>query len=295
MARRIDDAGETDTRFPKWSRLDTSNSIPNVFKANNKSLFTVKAEDVKTTMENYGDLHFPIGTDSFRPFQGMVFRLNQSIPKMLVGKVSLDNFYSNLRTERAFMGQIFHNTDSIRTPEAYKEILKLVDVKGIAQRLMIKSVLVMLARLEACDRQDLDPKELVLDWRVNFKEKIVMLLVNSFLLSAEKEFLDGSVFQESLRVTTAEQWKTFADKIKRTKLQLRDNRQPEQYLEKLRSTIGKVKELKPSLVKELNKVMEMIEYQFTSPKPINQCLEQLAQIVSSYKIVNNKVKIIKVH
>lgn len=280
VARRIDDAGETDEKFPKWSRLDTSNSIPNVFEENAKSLFKVKAADVKATMESYCELNFPIGTDNFRPFQGMVFRLNQSIPKILVGKVSLDNFYSSLRTERAFMGQIFHNTDSIRTPEAYKEILKLIDLTGIAQRLMVKSVLVLLARLEACDRQDLDPKDLIYDWQMNFKEKLVMLMVNSFLLSAEKDFLNGDIFKESLRVKTAEEWQAFATKIKTTMLQIRDNRKPEQYLVKLRSMIGKVKVLKPSLAKGLDKVMVMMEHQFKSPKPINQCLEQLAQIVS---------------
>ena len=291
VARRIDDAGDTDKEFPKWSRLDTSNSIPNVFKADGKSLFTVKAKDVKTTMENFRNLNFPIGTDNFKPFEGMVFNLNQSVPRILVGKLALDDVYATLRTERAFMGQIFHNVDSIRTPEAYKEILKLIDLKGIAQRLMVKSTLALLARLADCDQQDINPYELMDDWRVNFKEKLVMLFVNTFLLSAEKEFLDGTIFQESLRIKTADQWKAFAMRVKDTMLQLRDNRAPEQYYEKLRLLIEKVKESKPNFKKGLVKVWEMLQYQFNSPKPVNQCLEQLAQVVSSVIFYTEKSEI----
>ena len=71
----------------------------------------------------------------------------------------MDDFYSTLRTERAYVGQVFNQNDAINTPEAYKEILKLVDIKGIVQRLMIKSAIILLSQLEDTDPEDLQPNE----------------------------------------------------------------------------------------------------------------------------------------
>ena len=67
-------------------------------------------------------------------------------------------------------------------------------------------------------------------------------------------------------------------------MKLRNNRSPQQYLQQLRSMIELVKKAKPTLASGLNKVLKILNYQFESPKPVNQCLEQLAQIVS------NKIK-----
>ena len=39
------------------------------------------------------------------------------------------------------------------------------------------------------------------------------------------------------------------------------------------------KKARPELLSGLNKVLRMINYQFDSPKPVNQCLEQLSQVV----------------
>ena len=54
----------------------------------------------------------------------------------------------------------------------------------------------------------------MVEWCLAFKEKLVMLFVNSFLLSAEKEFLNGDIFKQSLRVVTEEEWIRFANVIK---------------------------------------------------------------------------------
>ena len=54
----------------------------------------------------------------------------------------------------------------------------------------------------------------MVEWCLTFKEKLVMLFVNSFLLSAEKEFLNGDIFKKSLRVVTEEEWIRFATIIK---------------------------------------------------------------------------------
>ena len=54
----------------------------------------------------------------------------------------------------------------------------------------------------------------MIEWCLAFKEKLVMLFVNSFLLSAEKEFLNGDIFKKSLRVVTEEDWINFANIIK---------------------------------------------------------------------------------
>jgi len=61
----------------------------------------------------------------------------------------------------------------------------------------------------------------MVEWCLNFKEKLVMLFVNSFLLSAEKEFLNGDIFKKSLRVVTEEDWIRFSNIIKTGKLALK--------------------------------------------------------------------------
>ena len=70
-------------------------------------------------------------------------------------------------------------------------------------------------------------------------------------------------------------------------MQLRNNRDPKQYFKQLQSLIEAVKNKRPAWTGGLNKVMKMISYQFDSPKPYNQCLEQLAQVVSIVVIKNN--------
>ena len=67
-------------------------------------------------------------------------------------------------------------------------------------------------------------------------------------------------------------------------MQLRNNRNPAQYLAKLRTTIEVYKSKRPELARMMDKVWRMVNYQFESPKPISQCLEQLSQVVSSYFI-----------
>ena len=91
----------------------------------------------------------------------MNIRLLQPVPEVLEHKMTMGDFYSTLRTERAYVGQIFNQSDAINTPEAYKEILKLTDITGIVQRQMIKSVCILLSQLEATDPQDLDPTEVI--------------------------------------------------------------------------------------------------------------------------------------
>ena len=54
----------------------------------------------------------------------------------------------------------------------------------------------------------------MVEWCLSFKEKLVMLFVNSFLIGAEAEFLNGEIFQQSLRVVSEEQWTKFAVQIK---------------------------------------------------------------------------------
>ena len=71
-------------------------------------------------------------------------------------------------------------------------------------------------------------------------------------------------------------------------LQLRNNRQPTQYFAKLRGTIDLYKQKRPELSRMMDKVWRMISYQFESPKPIAQCLEQLSQVVSDN---HNKFKL----
>ena len=115
------------------------------------------------------------------------------------------------------MGQVNTQSDSVRTPEAYKEILKLVDIKGIVQRLIIKSTLVLLAQMEASDPADTPVNDLIMDWCLSFKDKLVMLFVNSFLLSAEAEFVNGEIFQQSLRINSEESWIQFANRVKSRK------------------------------------------------------------------------------
>ena len=100
----------------------------------------------------------------------MSLRMLQPIPEVLAQKMTMDDFYSTLRTERAYVGQVFNQTDAINTPEAYKEILKLVDIKGIAQRLMIKSALILLSQLEDTDPEDLEPTEV--SWNIIRLKKI---------------------------------------------------------------------------------------------------------------------------
>ena len=100
----------------------------------------------------------------------MSLRMLQPIPEVLAQKMTMDDFYSTLRTERAYVGQVFNQTDAINTPEAYKEILKLVDIKGIAQRLMVKSALILLSQLEDTDPEDLEPTEV--SWNIIRLKKI---------------------------------------------------------------------------------------------------------------------------
>ena len=107
-----------------------------------------------------------------------------------------------------------------------------------------------------------------------------MLVVNSFIISAEPELLNGELFQRSLRIVSEEQWVEFATKVKTENMKIRNNRDPKQYLEQLRFTIENLKRRNTSWEVGLNKVLKMINYQFDSPKPVNQCLEQLAQVVS---------------
>ena len=91
----------------------------------------------------------------------MHIRILQPVPEVLAQKMTMGDFYSTLRTERAYVGQVFNQSDAINTPEAYKEILKLTDIKGIVQRLMIKSACILLSQLEAIDPQDLEPTEVI--------------------------------------------------------------------------------------------------------------------------------------
>ena len=280
VCSQIDRVPTVEREFPAWSRLDSTNMIPEVLIPTN-SIFGTEVSTVQAAVDLYKDLKFPLGRDHFQPFEGMTLRIMQQVPEVLTGKLSMDVFFNSLKTERAFMGQVYTPVESIRTPEAYKEILKITDIKGITQRLMIKSTLVLLAQLEALDPADTDTNELMMDWCVNFKEKLVMLFVNTFLLSVETDFLDGSIFQQSLRISSEEAWTDFATRIKTSMMQLRNNRDPKQYLAQLQSLIETVKLKCPRWTGGLNKVLKVLKYQFDSPKPYNQCLEQLAQVVST--------------
>ena len=129
----IDRVRQTDEEFPHWSRLDTSNSIPPVFPPPTSKFFTKDVDVVRETFELYQTLIFQAGNEDFKPFAGLKFNISQSIPSFLAKKISIDDIFLSLRTERAFIGQVFCQTDSIRTPEAYKEILKITDIKGTAK------------------------------------------------------------------------------------------------------------------------------------------------------------------
>ena len=84
---------------------------------------------------------------------------------------------------------------------------------------MIKSTLVLLAMIEeAVDYSQEEINEMVTEWCLSFKEKLVMLFVNTFVFGVEKEFLNGQIFQDSLRIKTEEQWKSFAKRIGDSKL-----------------------------------------------------------------------------
>lgn len=83
---------------------------------------------------------------------------------------------------------------------------------------MVKSCLMLFAVLETSfDKTTAELEDIIADWNVNFKEKLVILFVNTFALSVEKEFLNGNIFQDSLRIKTPEQWTAFAENIKKSK------------------------------------------------------------------------------
>ena len=92
------------------------------------------------------------------------------------------------------MGQIYNQAESIHTPEAYEAVLKLMDIEGLTKRMMMKSFLILLAMLEDPNSESVDLDMLVADWARTFKEKVVMLVVNSFIFSAHKDFLNGEIF-----------------------------------------------------------------------------------------------------
>ena len=83
---------------------------------------------------------------------------------------------------------------------------------------MIKQTLMMFAVVEtAFDKTTAELEDIIADWNLRFKENLVILFVNTFALSVEKEFLNGNIFADSLRIKTAEQWNAFAENIRTSK------------------------------------------------------------------------------
>ena len=178
--------------YPAGTELNWTPSDPSA--AKKKTLFLRSEAKAKEIRALYEQLQFSIGDDSIRPFLGLKLRLMDKTPAAIAERFNKNDLFTSLQTERAFMGQIYNQAESIHTPEAYKAVIKLIDFEGLTKRMMIKAFLILLAMLEDPESETVDPDMLVTDWKRTFKEKIVMLLVNSFVLSAHKEFLNGEIF-----------------------------------------------------------------------------------------------------
>ena len=163
-----------------------------------RMLFRYTKKRADEIRQLYSELQFSIGEDSIRPFLGMKLNLISKTPAAFAERGTKDELFSSLSTERSFMGQIYNQAESVHTPDAYKSVLKLMDIEGLVKRAMIKSLLILLAMLEDDESQTVDKDILVADWKRTFKEKVVMLVVTTFVFSADKGFLNGEIFARSV-------------------------------------------------------------------------------------------------
>ena len=182
--------------FPTYLQLHVDPPNPPV--EPQQMLFQYSKKKADAIRESYAQLQFSIGDDNIKPFQGLKLHLATKTPAAFAEKFSKDDLFMSLQTERAFMGQIYNQAESIHTPEAYKAVLRLMDVENMVKRAMIKAFLILLAMLEDPESQSVDKDMLVADWKRTFKEKVVMLFTTSFVLSADKGFINGEIFARSV-------------------------------------------------------------------------------------------------
>ena len=55
----------------------------------------------------------------------------------------------------------------------------------------------------------LSMEQLLADFQRNFRNRIVMLFVSTFLLSCDKSFINGDIFNRAIHICDADEWEKF--------------------------------------------------------------------------------------
>lgn len=270
-----------DAELPNWTRAKSSTTAIPIFPTKNKclGLDTVRVEKIAKVMESISWTLSP--TDQFQPYTPYEFHLSDRMPAQLRGKIDEEHIFEMLTNEKAFMAHIHPRAHSSDTPEAYLEILKIAPLQTIFKNLVVKAHMMLVSTLKASANGDttLTIAQLIKDFQVNFKPRMIMLFVSTIMLSCDTGFINGNHFSRALGLRNAEEWANFEKFLQQSCFALRHNMDVNFVKRKMVNFLEEQKRTWPNQSENLEILLDFFNKQFDSTAVLTQASDQLARLV----------------
>ena len=121
--------------------------------------------------------------------------------------------------------------------------------------------------------------QLLADFQQNFRSRIVMLFVNTFLLSCDPGFLNGNVFHRAINIRDADDWERYKEYLSLNLFSLRHNLDPKVIKQKTEQYLEAAAEEWPSLKEKILNLKKYFDEKFESTATLAQSMNQLSKLL----------------
>ena len=146
---------------------------------------------------------------------------------------------------------------------------------------MVKAVLLLVSALKSSANGDLELTipQLIKDFKENFKSRMVMLFVSTFLLSCESGFLNGNEFNQVIHYRTLQEWERHEKFLVERSFALRHNMDPALVKSKVDVYLQKATEEWKDFAGEIRSLISFFNKHYESTAVLAQSVDQLSRLL----------------
>ena len=154
-------------------------------------------------------------------------------------------------------------------------------MQQIYQRQVVKATIMLVSSVKeaAQSGSTLKMTQLIADFQRNFRTRIIMLFVSTFLLSCDEGFINGDVFNKAIHIRTAEDWDNYKNYLSNTLFSLRHNMDPTIIKEKTEKYLDAAASEWPTISEKILELKKYFESKFDSTAVLSQAMDQLSKLL----------------
>ena len=164
-------------------------------------------------------------------------------------------------------------------------------MQQIYQRMVVKATFMLISALKEAAKgvknrealaegvtTTMSMENLLADFQRNFRSRIVMLFVSTILLSCDKSFLNGDIFNKIIHIKDAEAWERYKTYLTDHCFALRHNMNPQILKEKTEKYLDAAAGEWPTLSARIKDFKKYFAEKFDSTAVLSQATNQLAKL-----------------